>query len=269
MHNILSELDIQPENLGGFAGEWLGGGESLSSVSPIDARPIAKVQVVTEADYDRIASGAQAAFFEWRTVPAPARGDLVRQLGNALREHQQALGELVTWEMGKIRAEGVGEVQEMIDICDFAVGLSRQLYGLTMHSERPVIACTSNGIRWGRGSHLAFNFPVAVWSWNAALAAVCGERELWKPSSADPSDRDRLHEDRPRASGRTIGVNPAIFSLVIGPGATIGERLISDRRIPLVSATGSLSAWVTGGSRCGQRTGRDASWNWVATTPSS
>ena len=163
MNDLLRRLGLESLNPGGFCGEWLGGGGRLDSVSPIDGKVIAGVTQVTSADYEQIAARAHDAFLKWRSVPAPARGETVRLLGLALREHKADLGALVTWEMGKIRAEGAGEVQEMIDICDFAVGLSRQLYGLTMPSERPGHRMFEQWHPLGIvGVISAFNFPVAV-----------------------------------------------------------------------------------------------------------
>jgi len=182
---------------------------------------------------------AQEAFRAWQTIPAPKRGEVIRQLGNALREHKKDLGRLVTLEAGKIVAEGEGEVQEMIDICDFAVGLSRQLYGLTIASERPQHRMLEQWHPLGLvGIITAFNFPVAVWSWNSALAAVCGDATIWKPSSQTPLTAIATIKIAERIC-RANEVDPAIFSLVIGDGATVGEKLINDPRVSLISATGS------------------------------
>ena len=256
MQDVLRQLDIADANPGGFCGDWIGSGDSLDSVSPIDGTRLASVKQVTTDEYDRVAARAHEAFLKWRTVPAPRRGETVRQLGNALREKKAALGALVTLEMGKIRAEGEGEVQEMIDICDFAVGLSRQLYGLTMHSERPGHRMYEQWHPLGVvGVISAFNFPVAVWSWNVAIAAVCGDASLWKPSSKTPLTGiacTKIAEQVCRANG----VDPAIFSMVVGRGSTIGEKLIHDRRIPLVSATGSCRMGYRIGEVVGQRLGR-------------
>ena len=256
MQQILDKLGIEPVTPGGFCGEWLGSGEKLDSVSPIDGKTIASVTQVTVDEYDRIAARAHEAFLKWRTMPAPARGETVRCLGNALRDVKSELGALVTWEMGKIRAEGEGEVQEMIDICDFAVGLSRQLYGLTMHSERPGHRMYEQWHPLGIvGVISAFNFPVAVWSWNVALAAVCGDASLWKPSSTTPLTAIACTKIAERVC-RETGADPAIFSLVVGRGSTVGERLINDRRIPLVSATGSCQMGYRVGAAVGERLGR-------------
>ena len=256
MHENLGRLGLESINAGGFCGEWIGGGETLDSISPIDGRRIASVKQLTPEEYDRVVDRAHAAFLEWRTVPAPVRGETVRQLGEALRKQKADLGALVTLENGKIRAEGEGEVQEMIDICDFAVGLSRQLYGLTMHSERPGHRMYEQWHPLGVvGVISAFNFPVAVWSWNSALAAVCGDATLWKPSSQTPLCAIACTKIAERVC-RATGANPAVFSLVIGKGSTIGERLLNDRRIPLVSATGSCNMGYRVGEVVGKRLGR-------------
>ena len=236
---LLDRLALQDTNLGGFAGAWSGSGPELDIVSPIDGARIASVREVTEDEYDGIVDRAHEAYLAWRRVPAPERGQLVRDLGDALRAKKEALGALVTLEMGKIRAEGEGEVQEMIDICDFATGLSRQLYGLTMQSERPDHHMREQWHPLGVvGIISAFNFPVAVWSWNAALAAVCGDTVVWKPSERTPLTAVAVTKIAAEVC-RAHDVDPALFSLAVGRGATIGDRLIHDRRIPLVSATGS------------------------------
>jgi len=192
MNHMLEKLGIQDMNPGGFAGEWVGSGPELDVITPVDGSRIASVRQVTEAEYDQIAERAHAAFLEWRKVPAPKRGEVVRQLGNRLRELKNELGYLVTLEMGKILPEGGGEVQEMIDICDFATGLSRQLYGLTMHSERPDHRMYEQWHPLGVvGVISAFNFPVAVWAWNSAPP----------PSPARGS--------RPRCAGRTTSIRPS------------------------------------------------------------
>jgi aldehyde dehydrogenase (NAD+) len=239
MREFLKTLGIEDENPGGFDGEWMGSGSLAESVSPIDGEVIAAVREVTPEEYDRIADRAHAAFLEWRTVPAPLRGDVVRRLGNRLRELKPELGRLVTLEMGKIRAEGEGEVQEMIDICDFAVGQSRMLYGNSMHSERPDHRMFEQWHPLGVvGVITAFNFPVAVWSWNAALAAVCGDATLWKPSG-DVNLCGIAVTKIAEHVCREAGVDPAIFSLCAGPGSKIGERMLGDSRVPLISFTGS------------------------------
>jgi aldehyde dehydrogenase (NAD+) len=236
---LLGRLGLKRLNPGCFDGHWAGSGKTISSISPIDGSELGQIRTATPQEYERIASRAAEAFTKWRSVPAPKRGDLIRQLGNALRIAKQDLGRLVTLEAGKITAEGEGEVQEMIDICDFAVGLSRQLYGLTIASERPGHRMMEQWHPLGVvGIITAFNFPVAVWAWNSALAAVCGDSCIWKPSSHTPLTAIACTSIAEQVC-RANGVDPAIFSLVIGEGATIGERLISDVRVPLISATGS------------------------------
>ena len=187
--DFLQQLGIRPDNKGTSTGiEWLDDSSaSISSFSPVDGKQIALVSATGKAAYDQVVSKAREAFHLWRAWPAPKRGEIVRQIGEALREKKPALGRLVSYEMGKSLQEGLGEVQEMIDICDFAVGLSRQLYGLTMNSKRPMNRMYEQWHPFGVvGIISAFNFPVAVWSWNAALAWVCGDVCIWKPSSKTP-----------------------------------------------------------------------------------
>jgi aldehyde dehydrogenase (NAD+) len=206
--------------------------------SPVDGKLIASVKMATPADYDRVVSAAQQAFPVWRTMPAPKRGEIVRQFGDALRKYKADLGQLVSYEMGKSLQEGLGEVQEMIDICDFAVGQSRQLYGLTMHSERPQHRMYEQYHPLGVvGIISAFNFPVAVWSWNAALAWVCGNVCIWKPSEKTPLTAiacQHIAQEVFKANGVPDGVS----CLVIGD-RKIGELMANDVRVPLISATGS------------------------------
>ena len=256
MQDILSKLGIEKDNPGGFAGTWCGSGEPLDVVSPIDGRTLARVNQVTPEEYDRIVSRAAEAFTTWRLVPAPKRGELVRRLGVALRDYKAELGALVTMEMGKIRAEGEGEVQEMIDICDFAVGLSRQLYGLSMHSERPGHRMYEQWHPLGViGVISAFNFPVAVWAWNAALAWVCGDAVLWKPSSSTPLTAIACTMIAARVFERN-GYDPALSSLIVGRGSEVGELMLHDKRVPLISATGSCSMGYRVGAVVGERLGR-------------
>lgn len=256
MTDILKKLGLKSVNPGAFNGKWTGSAEKLDVFSPINGKKIASVAQATPQEYEATAVAAQKAFESWRVLPAPKRGELIRQLGNALREYKAELGALVTLEMGKIRAEGEGEVQEMIDICDFAVGLSRQLYGLTMHSERPGHRMYEQWHPLGVvGVISAFNFPVAVWAWNSALSAVCGNATLWKPASKTPLTAIATTRIAEKVC-REFGADPAIFSLVIGRGSTIGERLIGDRRIPLVSATGSCKMGYRIGEVVGKRLGR-------------
>lgn len=236
---LFARLGLDHTNAGAFAGEWFGNGPLLNSISPIDGQLLARVQTASAGDYEKVASRAAAAFQAWRSVPAPKRGDLVRQFGNALREAKSDLGRLVTLESGKILAEGEGEVQEMIDICDFAVGLSRQLYGLTMPSERPGHRMLEQWHPLGVvGIISAFNFPVAVWSWNSVVAAVCGDATLWKPSSQTPLCAVATIKIAQRVC-RQDGVDPALFSLAIGSRESVGELMTRDPRLPLISATGS------------------------------
>ncbi len=239
MSSILDELGIQPVNSGACGSTWLEPtGEKLVSINPSTGEPIAAVVQADEASYERVLADAQAAFQEWRTWPAPKRGEVIRQLGEALREKKAALGALVSLEMGKIRAEGEGEVQEMIDICDFAVGQSRQLYGLSMHSERPGHRMYEQWHPLGVvGLITAFNFPVAVWSWNAAIAGICGDAVIWKPSEQTPLTGVAV-QNIVNGVFEKAGLT-GVFGLCIGSGQTIGEKMTQDRRLPLISATGS------------------------------
>jgi aldehyde dehydrogenase (NAD+) len=253
---LLKQLGLQGDNPGVFCGEWLGSGPSLPSLSPIDGRVLATVRTASADEYEYAIRRAREAFQQWQFIPAPKRGEIVRQLGNALRDAKHELGRLVTLEAGKILAEGEGEVQEMIDICDFAVGLSRQLYGLTIASERPQHRMMEQWHPLGLvGIITAFNFPVAVWAWNSTLAAVCGDSSLWKPSSQTPLTAMATIKIAERIC-RANNVDPAIFSLVIGDGATLGEHLINDSRIPLISATGSTRMGWHVGEVVARRLGR-------------
>jgi len=237
---ILDKLGLQAVNFGACGEHWIHDrdGAELVSCNPTTNHPIAAVIQATPASYDVVVRHAQNAFMDWRLRPAPKRGDLIRDLGNALRELKEPLGDLVSMEMGKIRAEGHGEVQEMIDICDFAVGLSRQLYGLTMHSERPGHRMYEQWHPLGPiGVITAFNFPVAVWSWNAAIAAVCGDTVVWKPSLLTPLCAIAVQHICARVMHDHHA--PGVFNLVIGPNETVGEAMLNDSRLPLVSFTGS------------------------------
>jgi aldehyde dehydrogenase (NAD+) len=236
---VCRRLGLGRDHPGAFAGEWFGGGPVIESRSPIDGSMLGRVTSATADDVDRAIAAAHRAFLAWRMLPAPKRGDVVRRYGNALREHKADLGRLVSLEAGKILAEGEGEVQEMIDICDFAAGLSRQLHGLTIASERPAHRMMEQWHPLGVvGIISAFNFPVAVWSWNSALAAVCGDTTVWKPSEKTPLTAIACIRLAGRVC-REAGADPAIFSLVCGDGPGAGAPLVSDKRIPLVSATGS------------------------------
>jgi aldehyde dehydrogenase (NAD+) len=240
MQSVLEKLGIRDQNPGVFCGEWRGGGAKIDKISPIDGVRLASVLTASDADYDFAISRAEEAFSKWRVTPGPVRGETVRKLGNALRDAKHELGQLVTMESGKIVAEGVGEVQEMIDICDLAVGQSRMLYGLTIQSERPNHRLMEQWHPLGVVAVIsAFNFPVAVWSWNAALAAVCGDATVWKPSEKTPLSAIAVTKIAERVC-RETGADPAIFTLLIGDRKTVGQKLADDRRIPLVSATGSV-----------------------------
>jgi aldehyde dehydrogenase (NAD+) len=253
---LLKLLGIGSIVPGVFDGEWRGSGKMLESISPNDGSLLAQIRTATPEEYERAAARAAAAFAKWQSVPAPKRGEIIRQLGNALREAKRDLGMLVTLEAGKIIAEGQGEVQEMIDICDFAVGLSRQLYGLTITSERPNHRMMEQWHPLGVvGVITAFNFPVAVWAWNCALAAVCGDATLWKPSSQTPLCAIATIKIAEKVC-RANNIDPAVFSLVIGDGQTVGERLLNDKRIPLISATGSCKMGARVAEAAGKRFGR-------------
>ncbi|HUR57096.1 MAG TPA: aldehyde dehydrogenase family protein, partial [Opitutaceae bacterium] len=253
---IFPRLGLKGHNAGAFAGEWFGSGHVIEKRSPIDGSVIGHVTGATAIEVDRAVAAAQRAFQAWREVPAPKRGEVVRRLGAALRAYKRDLGRLVTLETGKIVAEGEGEVQEMIDICDFAVGLSRQLHGLTIASERPGHRMMEQWHPLGPvGIISAFNFPVAVWSWNCALAAVCGDSTIWKPSEKTPLTAIACVKLAERVS-REAGVDPAIFSLVCGDAPNVGEPLIADRRVPLISATGSTRMGRRVAEVVGKRLGR-------------
>ncbi len=224
MTSALEKLGIAEQNSGVFDGEWRGGGEKIEKISPIDGKNWRAFTRRRATITNKTIARAQEAFEKWRKTPGPVRGDTVRRLGNALRELKHELGQLVTLETGKIIAEGEGEVQEMIDICDFAVGQSRMLYGLTIQSERPSHRLMEQWHPLGLVAVIsAFNFPVAVWSWNAALAAVCGDATIWKPSEKTPLTAIAVTKIAERVC-RDTGADPAIFSLVIGDGPTIGEK---------------------------------------------
>ncbi len=253
----LKNLGIQESNLGSSTGlTWLdSGAASLASFSPADGKKIASVQLATEETYEAVVAQALVAFETWRNVPAPKRGDIVREIGMALREVKADLGKLVSYEMGKSYQEGLGEVQEMIDICDFAVGLSRQLYGLTMHSERPGHRMYEQWHALGVvGIISAFNFPVAVWSWNTALAWVCGDVCLWKPSEKAPLSAIACQHIVAKIFAQQ-GLPEGISNLIVGD-ASIGALLSHDSRIPLVSATGSTRMGKAVGKAVGERLGR-------------
>jgi aldehyde dehydrogenase (NAD+) len=253
----LSKLGIKKTNSGSSTGQkWLRSkGATLSSYSPADGKLIGKVQATDEATFEKVVKQAHAAFLEWRLVPAPKRGEVVRQLGLALRKYKEPLGKLVSYEMGKSYQEGLGEVQEMIDICDFAVGLSRQLQGFTMHSERPKHRMYDQYHPLGVvGIISAFNFPVAVWSWNAALAWVCGDTCIWKAS-----------EKTPLCSIACQNIVTEVFkknnvpegvSCIVNGDYKIGQQMSAHESIPLVSATGSVRMGKAVGKTVAERLGR-------------
>jgi len=242
--NLFERLGLKVKNDGATTGSsrgWLKTtGKELPCVSPIDGKVIATVTQATREEYEIVARKAAEAFSKFKRMPAPKRGLIVREIGDELRKHKDALGQLVTLEMGKVLAEGKGEVQEMIDIADFALGLSRQLYGLTMHSERPDHRMYEQWHPIGIvGVITSFNFPVAVWSWNALLAAVCGDAIIWKPSSKTPLTAIAVQNilapviDKYDIDG--------IFSMIIGKGSDIGDTMVNDARVSLISMTGSTA----------------------------
>lgn len=257
MKDFLQDLGIQQNNSGVAVGNTFlqGKGQIIQSYTPVDGSLIAKATSATKEEYNQVIEKAQEAFVEWRKWPAPKRGEVVRQIGEMLREHKEALGKLVSFEMGKSLQEGYGEVQEMIDICDFAVGLSRQLHGLTMHSERPNHRMYEQWHPLGIvGIISAFNFPVAVWSWNAALAWVCGNVCVWKPSEKTPLCSIACQN----IVNKVFAKNnvPEGVSCIINGNYEIGELLSHDTRVPLVSATGSTRMGKAVGQAVGARLGK-------------
>ena len=237
---VLDRLGLAEINPGSAGRSWIDrpSGRVVESINPADGRAIARVAMATTEDYRAVADHALEAFATWRSVPAPRRGELVRRIGEALRESKDDLGRLVSMETGKILSEGLGEVQEMIDMADFAVGLSRQLYGLTIASERPRHRMFEQWHPLGPvGVISAFNFPVAVWAWNALLAAVCGDPTIWKPSLITPLTAIAVRKIADPIC-REFGV-PGLFGLCVGEAHDVGEALIADPRVPLISATGS------------------------------
>lgn len=254
---FLKELKINNLNSGVSTGlQWLKSkGEKLDSYSPVDGKLIASVTGADRKAYDAVIEKAQQAFAEWRTWPAPKRGEIVRQIGEELRKNKQALGKLVSYEMGKSLQEGYGEVQEMIDICDFAVGLSRQLHGLTMHSERPGHRMYEQYHPLGIvGVISAFNFPVAVWSWNSMLAWVCGDVCIWKPSEKTPLCAVAC-QNIIQSVFKKNNVPEGVSNIISG-GREVGEWMSNDTRVPLVSATGSTRMGKAVSAAVGQRLGR-------------
>ena len=245
---VFSRLGLAAVNGSGSAGE-------LVSIDPNDGAELARVRMLSREEYDAVVVRAQRAFGAWRATPAPVRGNLVREIGVEFRAHKAELGALVTFEMGKILAEGEGEVQEMIDIADFAVGLSRQLYGKTMHSERPGHRMYEQWHPLGPvGVISAFNFPVAVWAWNAMLAAVCGDTVVWKPSPRTPLTAMAVQHICERVMQRQG--HPDVFQVVLGANDVVGEAMLDDRRLPLISFTGSCAVGRHVAQRVAARLGR-------------
>ena len=253
---ILKNLAVEPKQKGcSTGGQWMGSGSEIASVSPVDGSLLGNVQTATVEDYENLIERAEHAFLSFRKIPAPQRGELVRQFGNKLREKKSDLGQLVSWEMGKSLQEGLGEVQEMIDICDFAVGLSRQLHGVTMTSERPAHRLYEQYHPLGVvGIISAFNFPVAVWSWNVALAWVCGNVCIWKPSEKTPLCSIACQN----IIAEVLKENniPEGVSCVLNGGAEVGQWMAEDQRISLLSATGSTRMGKDVAQRVGARLGK-------------
>ena len=256
MDKALKQLGLTEINNGTSTGkDWFSNGEIIESYSPVDGSLIGKVKATTREDYEKVISTAQKGFKSWRTMPAPQRGEIVRKFNDELRRLKEPLGKLVSYEMGKSCQEGLGEVQEMIDICDFAVGLSRQLHGLTMHSERPGHRMYEQYHPLGVvGIISAFNFPVAVWSWNTALAWVCGDACIWKGSEKTPMTSVACQNIAARVFTEN-GVPEGISCLITGD-YTVGEFMTKDERIPLISATGSTRMGKIVAKTVGERLGK-------------
>lgn len=256
-HALLKRLGINQTHSGVYADRWIpkpSGGESVS-INPANGHSLATVLQGGREDYEQVVAASQRAFVRWRTTPAPQRGEVIRQLGNALRDHKTDLGMLVTLEAGKILSEGAGEVQEMIDMCDFAVGLSRQLYGLTMPSERSSHRLMEQWHPLGPiGTITAFNFPVAVWAWNACIATVAGDSSIWKPSGLTPLTAIAVQNIANRVLG-PAGLQ-GLMTLCVGEGATVGQWMADDRRLPLVSFTGSCQVGRRVAASVASRLGR-------------
>ena len=254
--DALKQLGVEATNSGTSTGnKWFPGGSEIASYSPVDGKLIGKVTTTSKEEYEQVMATATAAFKTWRTTPAPLRGEVVRQFGEELRRLKEPLGKLVSYEMGKSYQEGLGEVQEMIDICDFAVGLSRQLHGLTMHSERPGHRMYEQYHPLGVvGIISAFNFPVAVWAWNTALAWICGDVCIWKPSEKTPMCGIACQN----IAARVFAANdlPEGICNLINGDYKVGEYMTTDRRVPLISATGSTRMGKIVGRTVGERLGK-------------
>ena len=255
--DLLKRLGLGPVESGACHVRWIEdpGGETIESLNPANGRPLGRVKYATRAVYEEVVGEAAAAFARWRMTPGPRRGEVVRKIGEALREHKADLGLLITLETGKIRSEGEGEVQEMIDMCDFSVGLSRQLYGLTIASERPRHRMMEQWHPLGPiGVITAFNFPAAVWAWNAMVAAVCGDTVVWKPSPLAPLTAVAVQ----KIVGRVAEEEgfPGVFNLCLGSIEDVGEPMLNDARLPLISATGSCRLGYHVAEVVGRRLGR-------------
>jgi len=256
MQHVLKALGIKEVNEGCSTGlNWFSGGEVIESYSPVDGKLIAKIKSATKADYNKVIATATQAFKYWREIPAPKRGEYVRQFGDKLRQKKADLGKLVSYEMGKSYQEGLGEVQEMIDICDFAVGMSRQLYGIQFHSERPYHRMMEQWHPLGVvGIISAFNFPVAVWSWNTALAWICGDVCIWKPSEKTPlcSVACQIIWNEVAKENKL----PEGISCIVNGDYKVGELLTNDTNVPLISATGSTRMGRIVGTKVAERFGK-------------
>jgi aldehyde dehydrogenase (NAD+) len=253
---ILASLGLKADNAGVWTPEgWAGDGPVIESVNPATGETIATVGAARDADYERVITAAEKTAKVWRQTPAPERGQAIRLLGQALRDNQDALGNLVSLEMGKIKPEGDGEVQEMIDIADFALGQSRMLYGKSMHSERPDHRMYEQWHPYGVvGVVTAFNFPVAVWAWNACLSAICGNATVWKPSPKVPLTAIAVQH----ICNKVLGENgyPGIFSLFVDADNRLAERFVNDQRVKLLSFTGSSQVGRQVGEKVAARMGR-------------
>lgn len=254
---ILKELGLSARNSGVCGKAWVASpkGEVISSVNPATGEVLAEIICATETEYEQVIAESQEAFTRWRMLPAPKRGEIIRQLGEEFRRYKEPLGQLISLEVGKILSEGLGEVQEAIDICDFAVGLSRQLYGKTMHSERPDHRMYEQWHPLGAiGIITAFNFPCAVWAWNAAIAAVCGNSMVWKPSEKAPLTAIAIQHLCQRVLERNGFTG--LMTLLVGADRKLGQKMAADHRLPLISATGSVPMGRSVGPVVAERFGR-------------
>ena len=258
INNLLSHLGIQNTNYGSCFGKdcWIStNNQHISSINPTTGETIATVEQTSNTSYKQVIGEAEKSFLKWREKPAPLRGQLIRDVGNLVRENIEPLGELIALEMGKIKREGIGEVQEVVDICEFAVGLSRQLYGLTMHSERPGHRMYEQWHPIGpTGIITAFNFPAAPWAWNAIISAVCGNTVIWKPSELTPLTAIALQNITNEIM--SDHKEKAIFNLITGTGSDIGSTLVNDKRIPLISFTGSVKTGRIVSTQVAKRLGK-------------